>query len=836
MLRRGDEQCAQPDRIGPDLHRLLHDRVHRHLLAEVVHGVAVVRQDRVDERLPDVVYIPVHRREHELPLGVALLPLQKLLEVTHRPLHHLGRLEHERQDQLPRAEAVPHLLHGGEENLVQEAHRVLANSGRVELLLDPLLLPVEDHPVYARVGFHPLGRVRPLRAPPRARRAVLLAEMIDEQLQGIGATVEDKILRQRALALRHFGVGRDVRRVDDRRVEPRLHAVVQEHGVEHRACLGLESEAHVRHPEDGEHSRQLAPDQADPFDRLDGRVDPLGIAGREREGERVEQQVLGGEAELAGGDVVNASRDLQLPLARRGHPLLIDRERDHRRAMPLHQRQHVVDPLPSVLHVDGVDDRPAGDVLQRPRDHRRLGGIHHQRRLDAHRQQLDDARHLVRFVAPLGERHADVEHVCARLGLLACHAEDPLVVILQEESLHLARALRVHSLTHQQRGRILVERDRPHGRADARSARLSPRAPSSVLPAYLSHDRIEVLRRRTTAAAHHRHAEAAHELGERGRHGARLERIDGVTGSRVDRQPRVRNTRDRQRGVLGQVADRLAHVLGTGRAVEADHIHGQCLERRQRAGDVGAEQHPPRRVERDLRLHRHAAAEVDEQSLDPCDRRLHLENVLRRLDQQHIHTTFDQRRRLFVVLPAELLEGDRRQRRIITRREHSRRPHGPCHEARLLPGGEAVAGGPRQPRSGNVDVTHLVAEPPLLQASRRALERARLDDVASHGEKGFVDLGDDVRPREDEMVVAPLESRPAEIRCRERVALDACAHGAVVDEDTIGEHVEIAAWFRWCHSLNEKKPGAHGHQAGALAGCLTWPQVAVNRHEIGCLQ
>src|SRR5690606_41686378 len=52
-------------------------------------------------------------------------------------------------------------------------------------------------------------------------------------------------------------------------------------------------------------------------------------------------------------------------------------------------------------------------------DHRRLGRVDHERRLDGHREQLHDGRHLLGFVTALGECHADVEHVRSRLRLFA---------------------------------------------------------------------------------------------------------------------------------------------------------------------------------------------------------------------------------------------------------------------------------------------------------------------------------------------------------------------------------------------------------------------------------
>ena len=75
-----------------------------------------------------------------------------------------------------------------------------------------------------------------------------------------------------------------------------------------------------------------------------------------------------------------------------------------------------------------------------------FGRVDHDRRLDGHREQLDDLRHLLGFVAALGDRDADVEHVRARLDLLARDVGDALVVVGEQQALHLARALRVDAL------------------------------------------------------------------------------------------------------------------------------------------------------------------------------------------------------------------------------------------------------------------------------------------------------------------------------------------------------------------------------------------------------
>ncbi len=170
------------------------------------------------------------------------------------------------------------------------------------------------------------------------RRAAARLEMLDESLQCVGPAIEHQIIRQRALVARNLGVRLHVRRVHDRHVEPGLDAVMQEHRVQHGARRRRETEAHVRDAQTGEDAGQLALDETNSFDRLDRRVDPLGVARREREREVVVDQILRGEPVLADDDVVNLLRDLELALARLGHADLVDRERDERGAVLLGQR------------------------------------------------------------------------------------------------------------------------------------------------------------------------------------------------------------------------------------------------------------------------------------------------------------------------------------------------------------------------------------------------------------------------------------------------------------------------------------------------------------------
>ena len=68
----------------------------------------------MDEILPDVVDVAEDRRENDRPLRRTVGAFEELLEVRDRLLHHLGRLQNERQDQLAAAEPVADVLHRGQ--------------------------------------------------------------------------------------------------------------------------------------------------------------------------------------------------------------------------------------------------------------------------------------------------------------------------------------------------------------------------------------------------------------------------------------------------------------------------------------------------------------------------------------------------------------------------------------------------------------------------------------------------------------------------------------------------------------------------------------------------
>jgi hypothetical protein len=84
-----------------------------------------------------------------------------------------------------------------------------------------------------------------------------------------------------------------------------------------------------------------------------------------------------------------------------------------------------------------------------------------------------------------------------------------------------------------------------------------------------------------------------------------------------------------------------------------------------------------------------------------------------------------------------------------------------------------------------------VLERVLAQRYAVGAEGVRLHHVAPGLQERRVDLADHVRPRDDEVVVAPLQRVAAEVVRRQVVALDGGAHRPVEDEDALGQGRQV---------------------------------------------
>ena len=120
----------------------------------------------------------------------------------------------------------------------------------------------------------------------------------------------------------------------------------------------------------------------------------------------------------------------------------------------------------------------------------------------------------------------------------------------------------------------------------------------------------------------------------------------------------VGQARDRHAGVLGEVAEVLAHLVGPGGAVEADDVGAQRVDRRQGGADLGAGQHAAGQLDGDLDLERdltalggHGPAGGDHGRLEP-------EQVVLGLDDQEVDAALEQAVHLDLVGVAQIGEGD----------------------------------------------------------------------------------------------------------------------------------------------------------------------------------
>ena len=114
---------------------------------------------------------------------------------------------------------------------------------------------------------------------------------------------------------------------------------------------------------------------------------------------------------------------------------------------------------------------------------------------------------------------------------------------------------------------------------------------------------LKMFRCRAAASAHNRNVVLGHKLIHIVRIRFGLERIHSLTID-VERQSRVGDARNRQRGFFAKDADGLAHMLGAGGTVETDDIDAHAFKDGEGCVDIGAEQHATGRIKRDLSLDR----------------------------------------------------------------------------------------------------------------------------------------------------------------------------------------------------------------------------------------
>jgi hypothetical protein len=285
------------------------------------------------------------------------------------------------------------------------------------------------------------------------------------------------------------------------------------------------------------------------------------------------------------------------------------------------------------------------------------------------------------------------------------------------------------------------------------------------------------------AAADDRDAVALDEFTEDRRQRLRLLREDRLAVGALEREPGVGDAVDRDRAVFPKEADGVAHVLRPGGAVEADRVDVQGLERGQHRADVGAEQHLPALGQQgDAALDRHGATERVAGAADAEHRGLELQDVLGGLDDDQVDAALDEPIRLLGEHIDELGEADPAEGGVVAGRQKAGRPDRARDEA-------ALAGRLARDLGGTaVDLERVVREAPLAELQARRLEGVGLHHLGAGLEHGGVHAFDDVRPVEDQRLVAAagqaIIALEAEVELLKRGA-----HSAVVDENAAADGV-----------------------------------------------
>ena len=464
---------------------------------------------------------------------------------------------------------------------------------------------------------------------------------LEQPLGAVGTAVEDHVLDALAQQRVHLVVDLEGAGVDDAHVHAGGDRVEQEHGVDRLAhgVVPAEGERHVRDAAGHQRAGQVLLDPARRLDEVEAVVRVLLDARGDGEDVRVEDDVLGREADLLGQDVVGAAADLGPALEGVGLPLLVEGHDDDGGAVLAAQARLADELLLALLHGDRVDDRLALDALEAGLDDVPLGGVdHHGDAGDVGLggDQLGEAVHRLDAVDhPFV--HVDVDDLCAGLDLLAGDGERGRVVAGLDQVPEAGRAGDVGALADVDEQAVLGDGQRLQPR-EAEGGRHLGGDPRS-LAVGCGGDPRDVLRRRPAAAADQVDEAAVDELLED--RGGLLGRLV-VLAERVG-QPGIRIAGDERVGDAGDLGDVGPHLLRPEGAVEADQERAGVPHRvPERLGDLPGERAPGRVGDRAGDHDRPAAAPLLEQRLQREDRRLGVQRVEDRLDQQHVRAAVDQ--------------------------------------------------------------------------------------------------------------------------------------------------------------------------------------------------
>ncbi len=440
--------------------------------------------------------------------------------------------------------------------------------------------------------------------------------------------------------------------------------------------------------------------------------------------------------------------------------------------------------------------------------------------------------------------HVDVDDLRPVLHLVARDVERGGIVARGDELAEARRAGDVGALADVDEGDLGREREglepgKPHQR------RLLRHQPRRMLR-HRRRDRPDMVGRGPAAAADDVDQALAREFLDLPRHELRAL----VVLPELVRQPGVRIGAGEGVGDVRDLGEMRAHRVGPERAVEADGEGPRMAHRVPEGGRRLPRQRPPREVgDRARDHHRQVDAPLGEDLLAGEDRRLGVQRVEDRLDQDQVGAAVDQPADLLAIGEPQVVERHRAIAGVVDvrrdRRRPVRRPEGAGDEAPLaVLGGGPVAGAAGDLGAGLVQRMDLRLHRVVGLGDRRRREGVGLDDVGAGDGIAVVDVLDRLRLGQDQQVVVALlrmpvrgaGAMPGEVVLAEAEPLDLGAHRAVEDQDALarrgferGPHLASVALA--CHRASPScRPEAHiggSSRRGQRRGPLLSPRRAL---------
>ena len=236
-------------------------------------------------------------------------------------------------------------------------------------------------------------------------------------------------------------------------------------------------------------------------------------------------------------------------------------------------------------------------------------------------------------------------------------------------------------------------------------------------------------------------------------------------------------------------------MFRTSGAVQSDNAHAHALEDREHCGDICAQQHLAVDIQCDLRLDRKPGACILKSQLDAVDGGFDFQDIIRGLDQQQIHTTFNQAAGLLAEDVHKLVIGDVGHFRIVGGNEFSGGADRAGNKAGFFRRAVFISGSAGELRGSKIDIVGFVSQGVICQGQAISPEAIRLNHVGSSLKVRLVDPGNRLRRRKGEIVVTTVITLAAKVRRGQFLQLQHGTHGAIEDQNTLVEFPEVCVFF-----------------------------------------